>query len=479
MPHLTPTRVSLVAARSSSTDPSLPNRRYADLSERPDSRAREPQQALARLPTSSILRSLFLGAFFSSPVLFTPGFALLNKISTSQSRILDPDKNPILRAIVKPLIYDQFCAGTNQAEIQAKVAQIRALGFSGVVLCYGKEIEIPKGSQPDACVSDAVAPVDEELEWWRRGNLETLDMLSDGDYLGIKLSGAGTRITSSLLHECPPPPAFISAMDTIVQKAITRNCRIWIDSEQQMLQPAIDSWTITLMRKHNRAPDGTAVIYNTLQAYLKASRQKLAHQLQLAHQEGWTLAIKLVRGAYISNDIRSRIWDTKGQTDDCYNGIVRDLLRGDIGGVPANDRFPRLQLFLAGHNPDSVSRASHLIQELQGQGRLRTMPEFGQLQGMADPLGCQLVQHGEDAVRERKGEIKEGGTGMGMEVPRVYKCLTWGSVRECMQYLVRRAVENQGATGAVKDAMPALAGELRRRIGDVMMGRRSWRGGGV
>ena len=107
------------------------------------------------------------------------------------------------------------------------------------------------------------------------------------------------------------------------------------------------------------------------------------------------------------------------------------------------------------------------------------MPEFGQLQGMADPLGCQLVQHGEDAVRERKGEIKEGGTGMGMEVPRVYKCLTWGSVRECMQYLVRRAVENQGATGAVKDAMPALAGELRRRVGDVMMGRRSWRGGGV
>ena len=245
-----------------------------------------------------------------------------------------------------------------------------------------------------------------------------------------------------------------------------------------MLQPTIDSWTISLMRKHNRAADGTAVIYNTLQAYLKASRQKLAHQLQLAHQEGWTLAIKLVRGAYISNDIRSRIWDTKAQTDDSYNGIVHDLLRGDIAGVPADDHFPRLQLFLAGHNPVSVSKASHLISDLQKQGRLRTMPEFGQLQGMADPLGCQLVQYGEDAIRERKVE-KQGGTERGVEVPRVYKCLTWGSVRECMQYLVRRAVENQGATGAVKDAMPALAVELRRRIGDVMMGRRRWRGGGI
>ena len=189
--------VSLVAARSSSTDPSLPNRRYADLSERSELGTTEPQEALARLPTSSVLRSLFLGAFFSSPVLFTPGFALLNRISTSQSRILDPDKNPLLRAIVKPLIYDQFCAGTNKAEIQAKVAQIRALGFSGVVLCYGKEIEIPKGSQPDACVSDAAAPIDEELEWWRRGNLETLDMLSDGDYLGIKY------VTFQFLPSCP------------------------------------------------------------------------------------------------------------------------------------------------------------------------------------------------------------------------------------------------------------------------------------
>lgn len=176
----------LVASRNSSTERSLPNKQFADLADRLDSRAPEPQQALARLPTSSIVRSLFLGAFFSSPVLFTPGFALLNKISTSTSRILDPDRNPLLRAIVKPLIYDQFCAGINRAEIQARVAQIRALGFSGVVLCYGKEIEIQKSSQPDVCVPDGAVPIDEELEWWRQGNLETLDMLSDGDYLGIK-----------------------------------------------------------------------------------------------------------------------------------------------------------------------------------------------------------------------------------------------------------------------------------------------------
>ena len=278
-----------------------------------------------------------------------------------------------------------------------------------------------------------------------------------------RYTGAGKSITDDLLRGNDPPTAFVETMDAIIQKAASQNCRIWIDAEQQVLQPSIDRWTIDLMRKYNR--NGEAVLYNTLQAYLKDSRKKLEHQLQIAHREGWTLAIKLVRGAYIQNDIRERIHDTKAQTDESYDGIVRDLLSGNVNGVPEQD-FPKIKLFLAGHNAASVSKASNLIRDLQEQGRLKILPEFGQLQGMADQLGCELLQFGEDMARaceSRKRPVK---------IPRVYKCLTWGSVRECMQYLVRRAVENRGATGAVKDGMPALARELRRRMVEGLMGRR-------
>ena len=252
-------------------------------------------------------------------------------------------------------------------------------------------------------------------------------------------------------------------MDAILRKAIERNCRIWIDAEQQYLQHSIDRWTIELMRKYNR--NGKGVLYNTLQAYLKASRKKLEHQLQLAHNEGWTLCIKLVRGAYIANDMRERIHDTKAETDESYNSIVRELLSGNIKGIPQQN-FPKMQLFLAGHNADSVSKASKLIRELQQHDRLRIMPEFGHLQGMADQLGCELLQHVEDTLREFASKSQP------VAVPRVYKCLTWGSVQECMEFLVRRAVENHGATGAIKDGMPALARELRRRVVDALMGRR-------
>ena len=362
------------------------------------------------------------------------------------------------------------------------MSQIKSLGFSGVILCYGKEIQIQKPCQPRVDdIKESHQSFDRELEFWKQGNLETLDMLGDGDYLGMKCdapmslerallifasryTGAGKAVTDDLLRGNDPPRVFVETMDAIIQKAMAQNCRIWVDAEQQVLQHSIDRWTIDLMRRYNRKEK--AVLYNTLQAYLKASREKLKHQLQLAHREGWTLAIKLVRGAYIENDIRERIHDTKAQTDESYNGMVRDLLSGNVEGVPDQD-FPRMQLFLAGHNSISVSKASNLIRELQGQGKLKTLPEFGQLQGMADELGCELLQHGEETA----GRALESTGARPVAVPRVYKCLTWGSIQECMQYLVRRAVENHGATGAVKDCMPALARELRRRLIDALMGR--------
>ena len=72
------------------------------------------------------------------------------------------------------------------------------------------------------------------------------------------------------------PQEFVEAMDQICQAARAKNARIWIDAEQQILQTAIDSWTINVMRKYNR--DGRVLVYNTIQAYLKSSRDKLKHQ---------------------------------------------------------------------------------------------------------------------------------------------------------------------------------------------------------
>ena len=186
-------------ARNSSNDASFTSKKLALFPDRADLRVAEPL-ALARLPTSSVLRSLVLGAFFSSSMLFTPGFALLKRIANSPSGMLNPDKNPLLRAMVKPFVYDQFCAGRNRSEIQARMSQIKSLGFSGVILCYGKELQIQEPIQPRVDdFKDSHQSVDQELEWWKQGNLETLNMLGDGDYLGMKYD-ALTSIERSLTN---------------------------------------------------------------------------------------------------------------------------------------------------------------------------------------------------------------------------------------------------------------------------------------
>ena len=101
--------------------------------------------------------------------------------------MLNPDRNALLRAVVKPFVYDRFCAGTNRLEIQAEISQIKALGFSGVILCYGKEVQIQKASASQGVdLRYSHQAFDQELELWKQGNLETLDMKGDGDYLGIK-----------------------------------------------------------------------------------------------------------------------------------------------------------------------------------------------------------------------------------------------------------------------------------------------------
>lgn len=122
--------------------------------------------------------------FFTSPILFKPGLAVFQAIAHSKSRWLNPDRNPVLRAGIRPLVYDQFCAGRDAAEINKTSQVIKGLGFSGVVLCYGKEVQLD-GDKAYGYMGQNAA-MDAEIDIWRDGNLETLDMIGKGDWLGIK-----------------------------------------------------------------------------------------------------------------------------------------------------------------------------------------------------------------------------------------------------------------------------------------------------
>ncbi|KAM6534341.1 hypothetical protein FALCPG4_007269 [Fusarium falciforme] len=239
----------------------------------------------------------------------------------------------------------------------------------------------------------------------------------------------------------PPPQSTQDAADAMCYAAKAKGARILVDAEQQIFQDAIDAWSIDLMRRHNR--DGQVVVLNTVQAYLKNSRPNILYHLKTAQNQDWKLGIKLVRGAYIETDDRSKIHDTKADTDASYNGIVRDLLQRSFDGIEGKD-FPDLQLFVAGHNIETIRKVAALHRRLVLEGRNSGRLEFGQLQGMAD-------------------EVAMSSSSRARLLRATQRAWRPSSVKECMGFLGRRAVENAGAAMRLKHGFEVSIYELKCR----------------
>lgn len=249
----------------------------------------------------------------------------------------------------------------------------------------------------------------------------------------------------------------VEALAKACSRAVERKARIFVDAEQISVQRGIDTIALDLMRRFNVGGRG-AVVYNTYQAYLKRTSETLSTHMEIAVEDGFVLGVKLVRGAYISSEPRHMINDTKEDTDQSYDLTVRGLLSQQYRhfGKADGKVFPDLELFLATHNKQSVLAANELQQNRAEKGLHLTKIQYGQLLGMADEVSFSLLQL---ADRERQ-EMKACDA-----APiEVYKCLSWGSLSDCLAYLLRRAVENRDAVSRTRSEFVALKSELWRRI---------------
>ncbi|KAI8256889.1 putative pyrroline-5-carboxylate reductase protein [Colletotrichum sp. SAR 10_98] len=398
----------------------------------------DPYEAL---PTPVLLRSLLVSAISSKPYLLGPSLSVLSFLTRpNRSLLFDVDRNPVLHSVLKTLFYRQFCAGESPAETKDTMRHLRFMGFRGTILTYAKETVFDHKTNTEHGLGidaekDAKSGNCSNIEVWRKGALETVDLLGEGDQLALKLTGGGPRVTAAFAADELPPQQMMDALDEVSIRCKERGIRLLLDAESQKFQWGIFRAGLELMRKYNR--DGYATIYQTYQAYLKSTPATLAKHLELANNESFTLGLKLVRGAYIGSDERSLIHDTKQDTDDAYNMIAQGALRRQIGeyGAPGGKPFPSLNLFLASHNKHSVVTA-HKLHQQRMKDNLPTVPVgFAQLQGMSDEVSFALLQ------------LKDGQD----PSPQVWKCSTWGTMGDCVAYLLRRAVENRDAVSRTVD----------------------------
>jgi hypothetical protein len=386
----------------------------------------------------------------------------MSTLAHSQSPILSPDTNPLLRYFLKETFYRQFCAGENAAEVKKTVDGLKKIGFKGVILGYAKEVvlDAKQAGSLSSCGDNeaAEACIRNEIIPWAQGTLETVRIAQPGDFVALKFTGAGSQALYDLSHQTSPSPALKEAIDSICDLAAARDIRLLFDAEQAAVQPGIDMWTLEYMRRYNALRPGKAVVYGTYQAYLKSTPTVLASHLAAAQKDNFTLGVKLVRGAYIGSDPRHLIHDTKADTDDCYNGIAASLAQRSYGPVlrPAQggeSEYPAVNVVLAGHNHTSVRKIQALRSEQVKNGQEQTELVYAQLQGMADEVSCELVQAG----KVEAGETK-------VDIPQAYKYLVWGTTGECMKYLLRRAQENRDAVERTREGRNAMAKELGRRV---------------
>ncbi|KAI7634759.1 proline dehydrogenase-like protein [Hortaea werneckii] len=416
--------------------------------------------ALGCLPLGQILRSYLITSVSSSPALLEASSKLLRQMLESKNFLFSLERNPIARALLHETFYKQFCAGSTKQEVSKTTTELRQMGYSGVILEYA--LEVLKDAEGDEAV---------DVETWREGMLSSVHMADRGDFLGLKWSGMGVAAMNRMKKNEQPSKQMSEAMHAVCQAAAAKDISLLPAAEETWSLDGFHQWCLDLQRQYNTA--GKSVVYSTYQAYLKQTPETVARHLQIAKDEGFTLGLKLVRGAYLGTEARSLIWDTIEGTHTSYDTIASALIhRRDNELVrPFNKSsgegfWPSTNVMLATHNAVSVRLAQEHRRAQAARGEELTTLTFAQLQGMADEVSTSLIAAARASEQERQalGLSQEENFKRGAVKEKVFKCTTWGTMHQCLNYLLRRAAENKDAASRTKDTRLAMGAELRRRV---------------
>ncbi|KDQ30083.1 hypothetical protein PLEOSDRAFT_1053486 [Pleurotus ostreatus PC15] len=340
----------------------------------------------------------------------------------------------------------------------------------------------------------------------------------------------------------------------ICQRAQERGVRVIIDAEYSWYQPAIDALALSLTRQFNKLPDSKSssstssvlpLVYGTYQAYLRRTPEHLKLTLLDSKKHNYSLGVKLVRGAYhphelaahqsrqkrpgdggsisklgahhdqslsISPDPYPPVWETKADTDTCYNECAKALIQAieeDLYSPPPSPSPAPLS-----SSSSSWLTPSSWITKLKGQRTPSAVvtssvsprldiepkiPSIGVLFGTHNWKSCdlilnELVRHGlasqelllrggKEPIIHLDEEVTERVTvgqlyGMSNALtdylvgrtrsgsPLVIKYVPYGALSEVMPYLSRRAIENKSVLGdgGAADERRRAGSELWRRL---------------
>lgn len=236
------------------------------------------------------------------------------------------------------------------------------------------------------------------IERYYQRLMTDLDHINPKAFVALKASSFGSYSSQSYGIQTESEHNSLKMIKDIAHKAHTNGIGILFDAETSAYTQLEDEYVLRLYK------EGIPV-YKTYQMYRKDGLYRLQKDLE----RGIINRFKLVRGAYLESDPKkdSIFLTEKSLVDASYDMGVKHVLNDDSNNY----------LMLATHNRRSMEAACELM-------RSRNLPSpnvhFAQLLGM-------------------HSHIPES-------VPASQRCkyIPYGSLFECLPYLVRRLYENKG-----------------------------------
>ncbi|MFS4415063.1 proline dehydrogenase family protein [Maribacter sp. 2307ULW6-5] len=334
-----------------------------------------------------------------------------------------------VEGLIRATVFDHFCGGVNEVDCLPVVDKMYQKGVASV-LDYSVE-----GKDEEDPLDHAVQVILTILDFVKEREAIPFAVFKPtafGRFALYQKKGEGRHLTADEQAEWGRVE---NRFDKVCKKAHDLNVSLLIDGEESWMQDAADQLVTEMMRRYNT---GKTIVFNTLQAYRWDRLDYLKKLHATAVREGFTVGIKVVRGAYMEKENEraeamgypSPICASKAATDQNFDEAVRYMIA----------HLDTISIFAGTHNEASCYALMALLTE-KGIAKNDARVWFGQLYGMSDHISFNLAAHGYN----------------------VAKYLPFGPVKDVMPYLTRRAEENTSVAGQTSRELSLIKKERKRR----------------
>ena len=369
---------------------------------------------------NSLRKSLFLFNMIKYP--------LIVKLGSNLLRILLKLRLPVI-SIIKNFLFDQFCVGLNENESMITVKKLSKFNLKSILHYHVEGYESEESF--DECLQNIIKTI------------KSASKNKNVPFTVFKPTGLGSL---KLFHKISQGLALQKAekiqltrvekrFDLCFQSCKKYGVKILVDSEESWIQPGVDILVEKYMIKYNKED---ALIYNTVQMYLKNKIKYLEHLLSSSKKKSFVPGVKIVRGAYMEKE-RSRAKKLGYEDPICMNKIETDRnFNGALKFLVKNLNY--FSFIMGTHNEESSS----LLMDLMIKNKIQSNNKhiwFAQLYGMSDQISFNIANLGYN----------------------VCKLLPYGPVKEVLPYLIRRAEENSSIRGQSSRELALIKKEFKRR----------------